>query len=122
MTKPTMWLCAQRRLRSAWAFARSNQSLRCPHEESLGPYLPIKRTAKTDKTERMPRLIGVFAGRTVTLLVLSRGGSLFVMLERSKGSHNEGIMISLQDVVKRPLKGIIHMRGFRLFIIRVPGM
>ena len=29
MTKPTMWLCAQRRLRSAWAFAQSDQSLRC---------------------------------------------------------------------------------------------
>ena len=29
MTKPTTWLCAQRRLRSAWAFAQSDQSLRC---------------------------------------------------------------------------------------------
>ena len=37
MTKPTKWLCAQRRLRSAWASAQSDQSLRCPHEESLGP-------------------------------------------------------------------------------------
>ena len=32
MTKPTMWFCAQRRLRSS---AQSDQSLRCPHEESL---------------------------------------------------------------------------------------
>ena len=37
MTKPTKWLCAQWRLRSAWASAQSDQSLRCPHEESLGP-------------------------------------------------------------------------------------
>ena len=29
MTKPRMWLCAQRRLRSAWASAQSDQSLRC---------------------------------------------------------------------------------------------
>ena len=29
-----------------------------------------------------------------------------------KGCHNEGIMISLQEVIKRPLKGIIPMRGF----------
>ena len=36
MTKPTKWLCAQRRLRSAWTSAQSDQSLRCPHEESLG--------------------------------------------------------------------------------------
>ena len=35
MTKPTKWLCAQRRLRSAWASAQSDQRLRCPHEESL---------------------------------------------------------------------------------------
>ena len=27
-------MCAQRRLRSAWASAQSDQSLRCPHEES----------------------------------------------------------------------------------------
>ena len=37
MTKPTKWLCAQRRLRSAWAFAQSDQSLRCPHEGRLCP-------------------------------------------------------------------------------------
>ena len=30
MTKPLKWVCAQRRLRSA-------QSLRGPHEQSLGP-------------------------------------------------------------------------------------
>ena len=29
-------LCAQGRLRSAWASAQSDQSLRCPHEESWG--------------------------------------------------------------------------------------
>ena len=37
MTKPTMWLCAQRRLRSAWASAQSDQSLHCPHKERLDP-------------------------------------------------------------------------------------
>ena len=37
MTKPTKWVCAQRRLRPAWASAQSDQSLRCPHEETLGP-------------------------------------------------------------------------------------
>ena len=47
MTKPTMWLWAQWRLRSAWASAQSDQHLRCPHKESLGPELPIKCTAKT---------------------------------------------------------------------------
>ena len=27
--------------------AQSDQSLCCPHEESLGPWLPIERTVKT---------------------------------------------------------------------------
>ena len=40
-------MCAQQRLRSAWTSAQSDQSLRCPHEESLGPWLPTERTAKT---------------------------------------------------------------------------
>ena len=31
-------------------------SLRCPHEETLGPQLPIEGTAKTDQTGRMPVL------------------------------------------------------------------
>ena len=30
-------LCTQRKHRSAWSSAQSDQSLRCPHEESLGP-------------------------------------------------------------------------------------
>ena len=37
MTKPTKWVCAQRGLRSAWVSAQSDQSLRCPHEETLDP-------------------------------------------------------------------------------------
>ena len=34
-------LCTQRRLRSAWASAQSDQSLRCPPEGSYRPKLPI---------------------------------------------------------------------------------
>ena len=30
-------MCAQQRLRPAWASVQSDQSLRCPHEETLGP-------------------------------------------------------------------------------------
>ena len=47
VTKPTKWLCPRQRLRSAWSSAQSDQSLCCPHEESLGPSLPIEHTAKT---------------------------------------------------------------------------
>ena len=53
-------MCAQRRLRSPWASAQFDQSLRCPHEESSDPLLPIECTAKTDQTRRMPRLIWVY--------------------------------------------------------------
>ena len=40
-------MCAQWRLRSAWASTQSDQSLCCQHEERLGPLLPIKHTVKT---------------------------------------------------------------------------
>ena len=45
--KTNKWVCAQRRLGSAWASAPSDQSLRCPHEECSGPKQPTERTAKT---------------------------------------------------------------------------
>ena len=54
--------------------AQSNQSLRCPLEESLAPKLPTERTAITGKTGRMSRLIWAFANRTFILLVLPWGG------------------------------------------------
>ena len=49
-------LCAQQRLRSAWASAQSDQSLRCPHETTLGPKLSSECTVKTDQTGWMCRL------------------------------------------------------------------
>ena len=65
MTKSTQWPLLPARLRSAWASADqslrcpirdfavwsesslSDQSLLCPHEETLGPQLPIECTTKT---------------------------------------------------------------------------
>ena len=35
------------------ASAQSDQSLRCPLEEGLGPWLPIERTAKTDQIDQV---------------------------------------------------------------------
>ena len=55
-------MSAQGRLRLA--STQSEESLRCPHEETLGPQLPIEYTVKTDQTGRMLRLIWVFARRT----------------------------------------------------------
>ena len=69
-------MCAQRSLRSAWASAQSDQSLRCPHEESLGPYLPIECTAKTlIRLGGCPGWSESSLGAHAILLVLSRGGS-----------------------------------------------
>ena len=75
MTKPTMWLYAQQRLRSAWASAQSDQSSLCAQWVAKGPSFLHADSDNSDQTGRMPRLVRVFAGRTLTLLVLSRGGS-----------------------------------------------
>ena len=39
-------------------------SLCCTHEETMGPWLALECTVKTDQTGWMPRLIRVIAGRT----------------------------------------------------------
>ena len=54
----------QQRLRSGWAFVQSDQSLRCVLNEKLRTQTFFMRTAKTDQTGLMPRLIWVFAGCT----------------------------------------------------------
>ena len=47
MTKPTKWVCAQQRLRSAWASAQSDQSLRWALNGYLRTQAFFMRTAKT---------------------------------------------------------------------------
>ena len=89
MTNPTKWLCAQRRLRSAWATAQSDQSLRCPHEETLGPQLPFERTAKAlIRLGECPGWSESSLGAKAILLVLSWGGS-----------HSESISICISSLV-----------------------
>ena len=74
MTKPTKWLCAQRRLRSDWAPVWSESSLSAWRKLwSLATHWA--HSEDSDQTERMPRLIWVVAGRTFILLFLSWGGS-----------------------------------------------
>ena len=78
MTKPTKWPLRPARLRSAWA---SVFSLRCPHEETFGPQLPIECTAKTlIRLGGCPGWYASLLGTQTILLVLSWGGSyIFVM-------------------------------------------
>ena len=97
MIKPTKWVCAQGRLRSSWASAQPDQSLRNALNGQLRTQGFFMQTVKTDQTGRMPRLAEwaaedprflhadsenwsdwadaqadlVFAGRTAILLVLS---------------------------------------------------
>ena len=77
MTKPTKWLCAQQRLRSAWASAQSDQSsLSLSAWRKLGSLATHEvHSEDSDQTGRMPRLICIFAGRIVIWLVLSCLGS-----------------------------------------------
>ena len=68
-------MCVQQRLRSAWVSALSDQSIRCPHTERLGPQLPIKCTAKPlISLSGSPGWSESSLGAHVFLLVLSCGG------------------------------------------------
>ena len=80
--------CAQRRLRSAWASAQSDQSLRCPHEQSLGSYLTIERTAKAlVRLGGYPGWSESWLGAHVILLVLSWDGSFIVIIVDDNGVY-----------------------------------
>ena len=57
MTKPTMWLCAQRRLRSVWASAQSDQSSLWAQWVAKGPSFLHADSEDSDQTGRVPRLI-----------------------------------------------------------------
>ena len=67
-------LCAKRRLRSAWTSAQSDQSLRCPNGETLGPLL--QRRSWSDRVDAQADLSLLNAN--VVLLVLSCGGSGYI--------------------------------------------
>ena len=77
-------LCAQRRLRSAWASAQSDQSQRCPPEAKLGSKLPIEHLAKT--LIRLGGCPGSLSSKVI-LLVLSWGGSKCFFLESTYAAH-----------------------------------
>ena len=87
------YMCVQRRLRSSWACAQSDQSLCCPHEEtlSLGLKLPIERTAKTlIRLGGCPGWSESSMDTLVILLLLSCRGSnvsLFVLNMSSKRTY-----------------------------------
>ena len=82
------YLCAQWRLRSAWASAQSDQSQRCPPEAKFGPKLPIERTAKTlIRLGGCPGWSESSLGTKVILLVLSWGGPESTYAAHIHSSH-----------------------------------
>ena len=83
MTKPTNWVCTQRRIRSVWASAQSDQSSLCAQWIAKDPRFLHVDSKDSEQTWRMPRLIWVFAGSTLTLLVLSCCGSFYPQLSCS---------------------------------------
>ena len=76
-------MCAQRRLRSAWASAQSDQSSLCALWVAKDPRVLHADSEDSDPTGRMPRLIWVFAWRRLILLVLSCRG-LYRKSEKQK--------------------------------------
>ena len=58
-------MCAQWRRKSACASTQFDQSICCPDEETLHPWLTklhLVKSEKSDQTVRMCRLIWIFAG------------------------------------------------------------
>ena len=64
VTKPTKWLCAQRRLRSVWVSTQSDQSSLSAWRKLGSLATHWAHSEDSDLTGRMPRLIWVFAGGT----------------------------------------------------------
>ena len=92
MIKPTNWLCAQRRHRSAWASTQSDQSIRCALNGYLRTHAFFMRTAKTlIRLGGCPGWSESSLGAHATLLVLSWGGSYNVsgLTVRFYEPHND---------------------------------
>ena len=87
-------LCAQRRLRSAWAYAQSDQSSLCAQWVAKDPRFLHADSEDSDQTGQMPRLIWTLirlggcpgwsessVSVQVILLVLSCNGSIITFTE-----------------------------------------
>ena len=74
-------MCAQRRLRSTWASRPVwSESSLCAQWVAKDPRFLHADSEDFDQTGRMPKLIWIFAGRTLILLVLSCRGSILFLL------------------------------------------
>ena len=90
------WAAAWQNQKMAYAPSQDRSAWPVWPESSLAAWRKLgslashwARSEDSDQTGRMPRLIGVFAGHTVILLVLPWGGSLIIttQAERQKGIY-----------------------------------
>ena len=105
MTKPTKWHVRPAKtqislgIRPVWSESSLSAGRKCG---SLATHWA--HSDDSDQTGRMPRLMWVFAERTVILLVLSRGGSDYILADSNcrrfqqasimlKGEPSHGIMV-----------------------------
>ena len=97
-------MCAQRRLRSAWA------SLLSAWRKLGSLAIHWVHSEDSDQTGRVPGLIWVFAGRHVILLVLSWGGSYYFRpiytLSSGRASQYWPLLL-VMAVVRLPGRGIL---------------
>ena len=75
-------ICTQRRLRSAWASAQSDQSSLCAHLLAKDPSFLHAHSEDSDQTGRMPKLIWVFAGRTCHFCWFCYEAALIILCHR----------------------------------------
>ena len=75
MTKPTKWLCSQRRLGSAWASTQSDQSSLRVWWVAKDPSFLHADSEDSDQIGQMPRLIWVFAGHILILVLWCCGSN-----------------------------------------------
>ena len=82
-------MCTQQRLRSAWASAQSDQSLRCALTGKLRTQGFFMRTATLIRLVRCPGWFESSLGAHVISLVLSWGGSLNKILGEHQHYQND---------------------------------
>ena len=104
MTKPTKWAVCPAKNQISLSIHQSDQSLRCPHEEALGPKLPIERTAKTlIRLGGCPGWSESSLGAHVILFVLSCCGSFdFISGVKSRRNCHFSIECVLWVVLTTP--------------------
>ena len=113
MTKPTKWLCAKRRLRSAWASAQSDQSSLWARWVAKDSSFLHAHREDSDQTGRMPRLICLRWAHIILLVLTCCGSNVYpFMLSGLFYPFNLGKSIFIQGM------SFVHFLFFKYFDIK----